>query len=814
MNPLIRLNTSTSITEVLTYDTTTGVIANKDIATLVQANETNTIVTGLQTAGHTIGTINNEDNVPFVIKESVSVLGTPTLAGNVLTIPFTNETGIVNNATVNLAQLALDVKVASVNYDPATQDIVITNSDGTSFTIDLTDLLQIIPTLTSNDDQANHLNGYNPLSQSQDFVLNFLAKGRTLSNFNNTAIAIVPNNNIAFQNEIRNIALDRDYNANLIDTFQTVNCNYIIKQGCTTIDLERVQVYLDLLLSQDQNEKTIFLNFINQTDQVIRLRAWGGENIQTNNTQGIQISPYKSITIYPSYDSGVTSGFIWYTTGEFEYTALNVTSSANQLTFSNAYQNQSVPIINTNGLNLIGNTLKSNINGVDSNTIVLPIQATTHTLSSAVNTLTSVTNAVSVTAPIINSNAITLTGNNFKITTNGIDSNTVALPTPVTTNVLSTNTASGIVSTVNNVASTLTPVLGQDTSYLGFDSAGVLVKTGRVIESNPVTTANVQLLVNPNYLTTTIVPYSGGKATVDYILPTSGNFVGQIFTMRNEDGSPAIVRTTNSTMTSPLTIPAGNVTPQVAVWHWNGLAWVYMPNTPFAGTITNVTDNANGTTTINAGAGQVQDVVKQGSELAVTPLNNISLDDNIIYTRTAGGLNVKVPRIEVITVPAGTAPLTFAVSNATEISLTYLTVANTPSLTTFPAGQFNGQILNVFNGNGGQATFSNTNTDSPANITLNNQNGYIAIWSSFKWVRISNETITLVKKARLVQPLTAGVNTITDNLGLLTPFARSVEVRDNATGALIATSVITELTNTFTMSVAVAVSSARITITG
>jgi hypothetical protein len=233
-----------------------------------------------------------------------------------------------------------------------------------------------------------------------------------------------------------------------------------------------------------------------------------------------------------------------------------------------------------------------------------------------------------------------------------------------------------------------------------------------------------------------------------------------------------------------------------------------------AGTITTVTDNANGTTTINAGAGQVQDVIKQGSELAVTPLNNTSLDDNIVYTRTAGGLNVKVPRLEVLTVPAGTAPFIVPVSNAMEISLTYLTVANTPTITTFPAGQFIGQTLNVFNGNGGQAIFSNTNTDSPANITLNNQNGYIAVWSGFKWVRISNEQLTQVKKVRLVQPLTAGVNTITDNLGLLTPFARSVEVRDNATGQLIATSVITELTNTFTMSVAVAVSSARVTITG
>jgi hypothetical protein len=477
MNNLIRPNTSTSINEVLTYNTTNGIIEHKDIASLVSANETNTTVTGLQTAGHTIGTINNEDNVPFVIKESVSVLGTPTLTGNVLTIPFTNETGVLSNVTVNLAQLALDVKVASVNYDPATQDIVITNSDGTSFTIDLTDLLQLIPTLTVNDDQANHLNGYNPLSQTQDFSLNFIAKGKTLSNFNNTSIANVPNNNIAFQNEIPNIFLETDYNANLIDTFQTLNCNYIIKDGCGTIDLERVQVYLDLLLTQDPNSRTVFLNFINQTGSEVRLRAWSGENILRNGTQGIRIQPYKSITVYPSYDTSVANGFIWYTTGEFEYTPLIVTSSANSLNFSNVYQNQSVPIINSNGLNLIGNTLKSTINGVDSNTIVLPIQATTHTVSSSVNTLTSVVNGVSVNAPIVNTNVVTVTGSNLSTTVNGVVSNIVALPTPVTTNVLSSNTASGIVSTVNGVQSTLTPTVGTVVETLGFNSLGTLVKT-------------------------------------------------------------------------------------------------------------------------------------------------------------------------------------------------------------------------------------------------------------------------------------------------------------------------------------------------
>jgi hypothetical protein len=183
-----------------------------------------------------------------------------------------------------------------------------------------------------------------------------------------------------------------------------------------------------------------------------------------------------------------------------------------------------------------------------------------------------------------------------------IDTDIPAVVT-ATTNTLASNTASGIVSTVNGVPSTLTPAFGQDTSYLGFNAAGTLVKTGRVIEYNPITASTVQLLVDPNYLTTTVVPFSGAKATTDYILPLTGNFVGQIFTMRNQDGSPAVIQTTNSTMTSPLIIPAGNVTPQVAVWHWNGLAWVYTPNTTVAnadsfrsGTGTTLPDGTTDTT--------------------------------------------------------------------------------------------------------------------------------------------------------------------------------------------------------------------------
>ena len=60
---------------------------------------------------------------------------------------------------------------------------------------------------------------------------------------------------------------------------------------------------------------------------------------------------------------------------------------------------------------------------------------------------------------------------------------------------------------------------------------------------------------------------------------------------------------------------------------------------------------------------------------------------------------------------------------------------------------------------------------------------------------------------RVVQPLVAGNNVITDNAGFT---SRQIEVRNNVTGAEIAVRVIAESTNSFTIFTPVAVASARI----
>lgn len=69
-----------------------------------------------------------------------------------------------------------------------------------------------------------------------------------------------------------------------------------------------------------------------------------------------------------------------------------------------------------------------------------------------------------------------------------------------------------------------------------------------------------------------------------------------------------------------------------------------------------------------------------------------------------------------------------------------------------------------------------------------------------------------LRKYRVVQALVAGTNLITHNLNLQAPIASMVELRDDATGVTILARVSAEAPNTLTITVATAVSAARITI--
>lgn len=86
------------------------------------------------------------------------------------------------------------------------------------------------------------------------------------------------------------------------------------------------------------------------------------------------------------------------------------------------------------------------------------------------------------------------------------------------------------------------------------------------------------------------------------------------------------------------------------------------------------------------------------------------------------------------------------------------------------------------------------------------------VWNGAAWVSVKQAVG--VQKFRVVQALAAGNNVVVHSLGLLTPFAAEVEVRDNTTGAIISARVTVETTNSITLNVGAAVTAARITVLG
>ena len=111
--------------------TTQSVVLPANIVTTM----TNTVV------GNLIGTYTNEVGVAVDINETITIIGTPTLINNILTIPFTNETGVTSNVIVDLSPLAVDISIQGIVYNPTTNTWIITQTDGSTSTITWNDIL-------------------------------------------------------------------------------------------------------------------------------------------------------------------------------------------------------------------------------------------------------------------------------------------------------------------------------------------------------------------------------------------------------------------------------------------------------------------------------------------------------------------------------------------------------------------------------------------------------------------------------------------------------------------------------------------------
>jgi hypothetical protein len=120
--------------------------------------------------GHRIATYINENSVAFDIDETItSITGATLGADNVLTINYRNETGVSASTTVDLSTLAADVKVLSLQYDAVTNTIQITNTDGSTNSVVLTDIIDVITntlTMTGNTLEST----VNGVSDSVDVI--------------------------------------------------------------------------------------------------------------------------------------------------------------------------------------------------------------------------------------------------------------------------------------------------------------------------------------------------------------------------------------------------------------------------------------------------------------------------------------------------------------------------------------------------------------------------------------------------------------------------------------------------------------------
>ena len=151
-----------------TYNTDlSGLVPNSSIASAAYNPATNTVtltkadgttvsfvineLTSLTLAGAELtftdenGTANKIDLTPAIkLAETVTVLKTFSLTGNVITLIYTDEDGVDQQKTVDLASLTPGSAISGIsNVDPATGEITITKFDGTEFKVKVDQLTSL-----------------------------------------------------------------------------------------------------------------------------------------------------------------------------------------------------------------------------------------------------------------------------------------------------------------------------------------------------------------------------------------------------------------------------------------------------------------------------------------------------------------------------------------------------------------------------------------------------------------------------------------------------------------------------------------------
>ena len=138
-------NSTTGVSEILNKPTTLSSFENDlppiDISTKAEKDASN--ITDIITWRTALDVYNkSEINSKFInsTSESLTSIQQPTLVGNILTIKYIGENGIIQSQNVDLSNLITsDVTIVDANYDASTNIITLLDSNGDDYKVDLSE---------------------------------------------------------------------------------------------------------------------------------------------------------------------------------------------------------------------------------------------------------------------------------------------------------------------------------------------------------------------------------------------------------------------------------------------------------------------------------------------------------------------------------------------------------------------------------------------------------------------------------------------------------------------------------------------------
>ena len=136
---------SNSLTGTVLKTTVDGVDSTIDLASAIAAGETTTSLSGVLSSGNKIGTYTNEDATAVDIKETITSIASFSFNAGTseITLSYTKEDGTADTKSVNLSTLKLDT-IASITVSSDGLSLVITNTDGSTDTVLLSDVFDSI----------------------------------------------------------------------------------------------------------------------------------------------------------------------------------------------------------------------------------------------------------------------------------------------------------------------------------------------------------------------------------------------------------------------------------------------------------------------------------------------------------------------------------------------------------------------------------------------------------------------------------------------------------------------------------------------